>query len=170
MSTIRNHGLLPSPGSARLAGLAACALLAAACHGGLDTPASPSASDPASLASTSGDEVSSGRIVVSASAARATHEMAEIVAGHSGTCTLATARLGFRLKAEGQGTPGTVIRFHLIRSDGFRTTAYVDVSRQGTFRSGQELVTSFPPGIEVRCVLLSVDGVLLAESVPFNAP
>ena len=170
MSTIRNHGVLPSAGSARLAGLAACALFAAACHGGLNSPASPSAGDAASLAPISGDEVSSGQIVLAAGSGRATYEMSEIVAGHSGTCTLATARLGFRLKAEGQATPDTVIRFHLIRSDGYRTTAYVDVSRQGTFRTGQELVTSFPPGIEVRCVLLSVDGVPLAESVPFNAP
>jgi hypothetical protein len=170
MSTIRNHGLLRSARSARLAGLAACALLAAACDSGLYSPASPSAGDAASLAPTGGDEVSSGRIVLAAGSGRATYEMSEIVAGHSGTCTIASARLGFRLKAEGQATPDSVIRFHLIRSDGFRTTAYVDVSRQGTFRTGQELVTTFPAGIEVRCVLLSVDGLLLAESVPFNAP
>jgi hypothetical protein len=170
MATIRNHGFSRSARCARLAGLAACGLLAAACHSGLNSPASPNAVDAASLASTSGGEVSSGRIVLAAGAGRATYEMSEIVAGHTGTCTIATARLGFRLKAEGQATPDSVIRFHLIRSDGFRTTAYVDVSRQGNFRTGQELVTTFPSGIEVRCVLLSVDGLLLAESVPFNAP
>ena len=170
MSMIRNDGVLPSARSARLAGLAACALLVAACHSGLNTPASPSPVDGASLAPTSDDEVSPGGIVVAAASGRSTHEMAGIVAPHSGTCTLAAARNGFRLKAEGQGTPDTVIRFHLIMPDGFRTTAIVDVGRQGTFRTGQELVTTFPPGIEVRCVLLSVDGDLLAESVRFNAP
>lgn len=170
MSMIRNDGVLPSARFARLAGLAACAMLVAACHSGLNTPASPSPVDGASLAPTSDDEVSPGGIVVAAAGGRVTHEMTEIVAGHSGTCTIATARQGFRLKAEGQGTPGSIIRFHLIRSDEFRTTAYVDVSRQGTFRTSQELVTTFPPGIEVRCVLLSVDGDLLAESVRFNAP
>jgi hypothetical protein len=166
---IRNDGVLRSR-SARLAGLAACALLVAACHSGLNTPASPSVADGASFASPSDDEVTPGRIVVAAAGGRATHEMASIVAPHSGTCTVAAARNGFRLKAEGQGTPDSVIYFHLIRPDGFRTTAVVDVSRQGTFRTGQELVTTFPPGIEVRCVLLSPDAVVLAESVPFNAP
>jgi hypothetical protein len=83
---------------------------------------------------------------------------------------LAAARDGFRLKAQGLGTAGSQIRFHLIRADGFRTTAIVDVSRQGTFRTGQELVTYFPANAEVRFVLLSVDGALLAESITFTAP
>lgn len=168
MITTRNHGVSPSAGCLRLAWLAGCALLAAACHGGVDSPTAPVSE---SLAATSGLEAGSGDTATTASAARATYEIAESEgSGHWGTCTLAAARLGFRLKAQGVGTPGTLIRFHLIRADGFRTTAYVDVSRQGTFRTGQELVTTFPPGIEVRCVLLSVDGTLLAESTTFRAP
>jgi len=100
-----------------------------------------------------------------------TYDMAEAnSSAHSGTCTLAAARGGFRLKAEGVGTPGNMIYFHLIKADGFRTTAIANVSRQGTFRTGQELVDYFPPNADVRCVLLAVDGTLLAESTTFTAP
>ena len=166
-----DNGFLRSASVARLAGLVACALLASACHGGVDTIAGPSAPDAASLSAPGGDEASSGDAVASARAAAAAYEMAEKnLSGHSGTCSLAAARLGFRLKAQGHGTPGTRIAFHLIMPDGFRTTEHVDVSRQGTFRTGQDLVTSFPPGISVRCVLLSLDGALLAESTTFQAP
>jgi len=168
MLTICDRGVSLSAGFARLAGLAACGLLAAACHGGLDTPAGPSAPAAAALSATSDDgaETAAGTWT-----RRVTFEMAEAnLSGHSGECTLAAARGGFRLKAHGAGGPGTVIRFHLIRADGFRTTAIVDVSRQGTFRTDQELVTTFPPHAEVRCVLLSIDGALLAESTTFLAP
>ena len=169
MFTFCDRGLLPSTGPARLAGVVACALLAAACHGGLDTPAGPSAS--AALSATSENEAGVDETATVASTRRVTFEMAEAnLSRHSGTCTLAAARLGFRLKAQGTGGPGTVIRFHLIRADGYRTTAIVDVSRQGTFRTDQELVTTFPPNAEVRCVLLSIDGALLAESTTFHAP
>ena len=171
MLTICDRSVLRSTGPARLAGLAACALLAAACHGGLDTPAGPNAPAAAALSATSDDEAGPVDTAAVASTRRVTYEMAEAdLSGHSGTCTLAAARLGFRLKAQGVGGPGTVIRFHLIRADGYRTTAIVDVSRQGTFRTDQELVTSFPPNAEVRCVLLSIDGALLAESTTFHAP
>ncbi len=171
MFTICDPRVSLSAGFARLAGLAACGLLAAACHGGLDTPAGPSAPGDAALSATSDDEAVPVETATVASTRRVTYEMAEAnLSGHSGSCTLAGARLGFRLKAQGAGVPGTVIRFHLIRADGFRTTAIVDVSRQGTFRTDQELVTTFPPNAEVRCVLLSIDGALLAESTTFHAP
>ena len=168
MLTMCDRGVSFSAGFARLAGLAACGLLAAACHGGLDTTTGPSAPDAAALSAKSdeGADTAAGT-----STRRVTLEMAEAnLSGYSGTCTLAAARAGFRLKAQGAGAPDSVIRFHLIRADGFRTTAIVDVSRQGTFRADQEVVTTFPPHAEVRCVLLSIDGALLAESTTFNAP
>jgi hypothetical protein len=164
MFAISNHSVSPS---ARLAAVAFCALLATACHSGVGSPAAPSA-EP--LASTSDDEANSAD-AVSAYAAPIEYEIAEVgLSGYSGTCSLAPARLGFRLKAQGRGIPGEVVRLHLIMPDNFRTTAYTDVTRQGTFRFGQELVTSFPSGVEVRCVLLSLDGLLLAESTGFYAP
>ena len=171
MFTICNFSISSFTRLVPRAGLAVCALLAAACHGGLDNPAAPGPPpSAAALASTSGDEAGSLEAAID-STRRMTLEMAEVsLSGHSGTCTLAAAREGFRLKAQGLGTPGTQIRFHLIRTDGFRTTAIVDVSRQGTFRTGQELVTYFPANAEVRCVLLSMTGAVLAESATFNAP
>ena len=168
MFTICDRDVSLSAGFARLAALAACALFAAACHGGLDMPAGPSAPAAAALSAVS-DE--GAETAAATSTRRVTFEMVEAnLSGHSGNCTLAAARAGFRLKAQGAGAPESVIRFHLIRADGFRTTAIVDVSRQGTFRTDQELVTTFPPHAEVRCVLLSIDGALLAESTTFYAP
>lgn len=171
MSSTCDYGVSRSSGYARLAGLTFCVLLAAACHGGVDNPAAPSASAAAVISPTDGDDESDAGAVASVMSAPIQYEMTDVGnSGYSGTCSLAAARLGFRLKAQGQGTPESVIRFHLIMPDGFRTTAYVDVSRQGTFRTGQSLVTSFPSGIEVRCVLLAIDGTLLAESTAFHAP
>jgi hypothetical protein len=172
MFTICNLGISPSRSLIPRAGVVVCALLAAACHSGLDNPAAPGPPPGAeALSATSGDEVSSLEALSTDSTRRMTMAIAEVsLSGHSGECTLAAARGGFRLKAQGLGTAGTTIRFHLIRADGFRTTAIVDVSRQGTFRTGQELVTYFPPSAEVRCVLLSMDGAVLAESATFNTP
>ena len=167
MFTNSNHVISSSTRFVRCAGLAACALLAAACHGGLDTPTGPSASTEVVLSATSGDE----SVEAASAERRMTHDMAEAnSSGHSGTCTLAAARGGFRLKAQGQGTPESLVYFHLIRADGFRTTAIVEVSRQGTFRTGQELVTYFPPNAEVRCALQTPGGALLAGSTTFIAP
>ena len=169
--SICDYGASSAPGSVRLAGLAVCALLAAACHGGVDSPTAPSAPALEVLSATSDDDVSSGGAVVSARSAPATYEMVQVgLSGYSGTCSLAAARPGFRLKAQGQGTPGSLVRFHLIRADGFRTTGQDEVNRQGTFRIAQTLVTSFPPGVEVRCVLQTLDGEMLAESTTFHAP
>lgn len=163
MFTISNFSFSPATRLASRAGLAACVLLATACHGGLDTPTGPSPSLDA-LSATIDDQAAD-------STRRMTYDMVEVNAsGYSGTCTLAAARTGFRLKAQGVGTPGNLIYFHLIKADGFRTTGIADVSRQGTFRIGQELVDYFPPNADVRCVLLAVDGTLLAESTTFTAP
>lgn len=168
MMTIGDRGVSPLAGFVRAAGLAACALLAAACHGGLDTPTAPNAG---TLSTTEGDEAVSADAVASIRSAPVSYDMTEVdLSGYSGTCTLAAARSGFRLKAQGQGVPETIISFHLIRQDGFRRTQHVELNRQGTFRTGQTLVTSFSPGVEVRCVLLSLDGAVLAESATFHAP
>ena len=168
MLTTCDRGVSLSTGFARLAGLVACGLLTAACHGGLVTPAGPSAPAVAALSATSDDGADTA---AGTWTRRVTFEMAEAnLSGHSGTCTLAATKSGFRLKAHGAGAPDSVIRFHLIRADGFRTTAIVDVSRQGTFRTDQELVTTFPLHAEVHCALLSIDGALLAESTTFNTP
>jgi len=165
MFAICDHGVLRLARSARLAGLAACALFAAACHGGLDNPVSPNVSTDAAVSAPSGDETASTL------AAPVDHDMPGVGAsGYSGTCTIAAARNGFRLKAQGQGTPGTTVRFHLIRADGYRTTAFADVGNSGQFRTGQELVTDFPPGIQVTCELYSLADVLLAQSETFVAP
>ena len=169
MSTICSQGISPFAGSVRLAGLVACALLAAACHGGLDNPVAPGASTDAALSATNGDEASSG-VVASTMAAPVEYAMASVDPAYSGTCSLAAARTGFRLKAQGSGIPGTVVRFHLIRADGFRTTAFADVGHSGSFRTGQDVVTGFPPNAEVTCVLMSLDDALLAESEKFIAP
>jgi hypothetical protein len=164
---MRNHGV-SSSGFLRITGIAACALLLAACHGGLDTGTSPSVTAADSV---SGDDPTGGDGVASAYAAPVSYEMVEVGgSGTSGTCTLAGARSGFRLKAQGQGVPGTIIHFHLVMPNGFRTTAATDVSNQGTFRTGQDLITSFPAGVEAKCVVLDLDGGLLAESVSFPTP
>ncbi len=164
MLTICNHGNSLSTRFVRLAGLAACALLATACHSGFDSPTGPGTSTEATLSAKVGDEAAD-------STRRMTVEMTEVnLSGYSGTCTLAAARDGFRLKAQGQGPANTQARFHLVKSDGFRTTGIVLVGRQGTFKIGQDLVTFFPPNEEVYCVLLSLDGAVLAESATFIAP
>ena len=164
MLTICNHGHSLSTRFIRLAGLAACALLATACHGGFDSPTGPGTSTEAMLSASVGNDGGD-------STRRMTVAMTEAnLSGYSGECSLAAARGGFRLKAQGQGPADTEARFHLIKSDGFRTTALVLVGRQGTFRTGQDLVTFFPPNEQVRCVILSLDGTVLAESTTFIAP
>ena len=173
MLPICNHGVSSSGTFMRLGGLAACALLAAACHGGVDLPTSPSVPPAAAQPVMSGDEAGSvdAGAVASTRSAPDDHPVNEVNAsGYSGTCTLATARSGFRLKAQGTGIPGTVVRFHLITADGFGSTMFGEVNKSGAFRTGQDLITFFTPNTEVKCRFFSLEDTLLAESTTFTTP
>jgi hypothetical protein len=152
---------------------AACALLAAGCEGGLDSPLAPSAVGtpaPSGL----GAALTPGGAVIGAQGAPLSVAMNDVgTSGYSGTCTLASGRSSLRFKAQGQGVPNTLISVHLVEVDTtLRSTQYAEVNGRGTFRTDQarEIVSFIPSGDFVYCLVQSVDGTPLAQSAQFQVP
>jgi len=154
------------------AALIACGIvLAAGCHGGVDTPVAPSVIG-ASVPTASSTAIVTSGDVATAHGAPLSFTMDEVGAsGYSGTCTVGTGGSGFRIKAVGNGTPNTVIRFILRdTTTGGRYTDIVEVDQRGAFR-GQDRVTFFPSGLSVECLLIPYPGeTILAQGVPFEIP
>src|SRR5262249_15463250 len=98
--------------------------------------------------------------------------------GFAGTCTVATIHAGgIRVKADGQGTPGSGFKLNVVDVTGplhLRTTEYVDVNQQGSFRTSWNTIepAEFTPGDSLQCWLTSPsDGSVLASSTAsFPAP
>jgi hypothetical protein len=96
--------------------------------------------------------------------------------GYSGTCTVAyTHTGGMRVKADGRGVAYSLVEFNVVDlSDPLllRTTEYVDVNQQGTFRTNWQSVDAgvFPAGHDLQCRLANtVTGNVLASSETFPA-
>ena len=155
------------------AALVACVtVFVGGCHSGVETPVSPSMT--ASLPTDSAAGVTSDNLVLAQGGGPLSFSMDEMDgSGYAGTCTLGSGGNGFRIKANGHGTPDTTIRFILRdMATGGRYTDFVTVDQKGTFRSGQDRVTFFPSGLQVECLLMSWDtqDTVLAQGAIFEIP
>jgi hypothetical protein len=166
---------------ARVFAVVTCAMLACGCQNGAHSPIAPSltsAASPAESASSGvmpGDEFTTQDAPVS-------YPINEVIAtgsssGYSGTCTVSNTHTGaIRVKVDGRGLAYSLVVFNVVDlSDPLhlRTTEYVDVNQQGTFRTNWQSIEPglFTVGGDLQCWLTSsVNGSTLASSSTFPAP
>jgi len=79
------------------------------------------------------------------------------------------------VKADGQGVAGNTIQLNVVDvsdPDLKRTTQYVDVNQQGSFRTSWEPIEPgvFPAGDSLQCWLTAGSANVLANSTSFSAP
>lgn len=168
---------------ARVFSLVTCALLTCACQSGVNSSVAPSAisSLSASTGSNSADVMPDDAITMLGSPV--SYPMNEMTvngssSGYSGTCTVASTHTGgLRVKVDGQGVPSALIQFNVVdvtpNSLHLRTTDYVDVNQQGSFRTGWSAIEpgAFTAGNTLQCWLTQgSDTVLASSSTTFPAP
>jgi len=166
---------------ARVFGLVTCAMLACGCQRGAHSPIAPSLTSASAPTEFTGPVVMSGD-ELTIQDAPVSYLMSEVAvasassSGYSGTCTVAyTHTGGMRVKADGRGVAYSLVEFNVVDlSDPLllRTTEYVDVNQQGTFRTNWQSVDAgvFPAGHDLQCRLANtVTGNVLASSETFPA-
>jgi hypothetical protein len=167
---------------ARVFALITCAMLASGCQNGVHSPIAPSLTSAASPAESTSSVVMPGDEFTTQDAP-VSYPINEVTAatgsssGYSGTCTVSNSHTGsIRVKVDGQGLAYTLIVFNVVDlSDPLqlRTTEYVDVNQQGTFRTNWQSIAPglFTVGGNLQCWLTSsVTGSTLASSNAFPAP
>jgi hypothetical protein len=149
-------------------------VFAVGCHEGVDTPIGPTVTS--TVQTTSSAAATADADTVTTRGGPISYAMDEFEAsGYSGECTVGTGGAGFRLKAAGNGTASSLIRFRLQETTttgfgGYLYTIHVEVDQQGNFRT-QERVTYMASGHSVRCVLMDgYDGTMLATGPTFEVP
>ena len=168
-------------GKARVFALATCAFLTCACQSGVNNSVAPSAISDVSAPAASNSTVGTPNDAITLQAAPVSYPMYERTtngssSGYSGTCTVsATHTGGIRVKADGQGVASSLIQFNVVDvSDPYlkRTTEYVDVNQQGTFRTNWAPIEpgDFPAGDSLQCWLTAGSANVLANSSGFSAP
>jgi hypothetical protein len=176
--SVRNR-VLPE-GNQRVFGatvIASVMLFGVACHSGVESPTSPSATT-GSVPTTTTAALATGEDTATTRGAPISFVMSEVAGlGFSGTCTLGPGGAGFRIKASGQGVPGQRIRFVLVIKPTVEDPEpgwYVDIAQvddKGNFRTGGERVTYIASGREVYCAVIEYPGAgILAQGPDFTIP
>ena len=167
---------------ARVFPLVTCAMLACGCQNGVHSPIAPSLTSAASPAESTSSVVMPGDEFTTQDAP-VSYPINEVIAngsssGYSGTCTVSNTHTGaIRVKVDGRGLAYSLVVFNVVDlSDPLhlRTTEYVDVNQQGTFRTNWRAINAgvFPAGHDLQCWLTSsVNLSTLASSTStFPAP
>lgn len=164
---------------ARVFALVTCAMLACGCQNAVHSPTAPSLTSAASPAASTSPVVMPGDAFTTQDAP-VSYPINEVIAsgsssGYSGTCTVSNTHTGaIRVKVDGRGLAYSLVVFNVVDlSDPLqlRTTEYVEVNQQGTFRSNWQSTELFPPGDNLQCWLTSsINGNTLASSSTFPAP
>ena len=168
---------------ARVFAVVTCAMLACGCQNGVHSPIAPSLTSAASPAESTSSVVMSGDEFTTQDAP-VSYPMYEVTAatgsssGYSGTCTVSNTHTGgLRVKADGRGVAYSLVEFDVVDlSDPQlkRTTEYVDVNQQGSFKSNWTPVDPgyFPAGHDLQCRLANtVTAAILASATStFPAP
>jgi hypothetical protein len=180
--SVRNR-VLPA-GNRRVFGatvIAGVVLFGVACHSGVESPTSPSATTGSVPTATSAALTVDGDTATARggpiSFVMTEMPVAAAASGFSGTCTLGSGGAGFRIKASGQGVPGQRIRFVLVIKPTVEDPDpgwYVDITQvddKGSFRTGGERVTYIASGREVYCAVIEYPGAgILAQGPDFTIP
>jgi hypothetical protein len=170
-------------GKARVLPLVTCAVLTCGCQSGVHSSVAPSAVSSVSASTGSNSAVVMPGDVITMQGAPVSYPMNEVIAngsysGYSGTCTVASTHTGgLRVKADGQGVANERIQFNVVDvTEGslhLRTTDYIDVNQQGSFRTGWSPIEpgDFSAEAVLQCQLTKgSDNVLASSSSTFTAP